>query len=322
AQQTGQPHSTQESGPTLEEIQASIRDNITQQQARQEAINQRIEQRAQVWAQNFYYAEAISSGKQNLAELSRLSGNYNSVAELEAEFNQKSASIQAEVNSLQQARNAQLSNAANGYFNEGATEKAVAQSMQQIGNIVNHHKAQKEAREAHLALQRERQQKLAAMEAARKRAIQDLRNKLVSSFPDGGTPISSHKVAAEQVYLFAYITDKNSFGNEHASVAISNVFPVQRYSDGTYPYKTTVVNKLQGFGAGNLTLVGYYTDRQKAEEMRTSFLNLAQKSNLRVQPITYTPAKTSASQSQTKGDFWENGQQTNPTQKKDDFWNN
>jgi hypothetical protein len=311
---------------TLEEVQASIKKSFDDDRARTEAFNQHIEQRTQVWIQNYYYAEAISNGKQNLEEISRLSGNYSSVAELEAEFKQKYSSIQAEVNNLEQARNAKLNNGVNGYFNENETERAVGQSIELIGNVVNSIQAEKEAKAAREALTRERERQRAIIIAAKKKAIMDMRNKLITSFPDGGTPLSSHKVSAPEVYLFAYIANRSSFANDQASIAVSNVFPVPRDSDGSYPYKITVVNKLKSLGAGDITLVGYYTDRKKAEEMHTAFLSLAQKSSLSVQPINYIPVKITTSKGQSNEDFWETEKKGIPPQKKkdnkDNFWDN
>ena len=131
-----------------------------------------------------------------------------------------------------------------------------------------------------------------------------------------------------EVYVFAYINDKASFNNDGALVSVSNVFPVQQYSDGTYPYKTTVLNKLKGYAPGEVTLVGYYGDKTRAEEMRNSFINLAAKSELAVKPfnVKSTAGSSAPGSKSTSGDFWETGKKTEPdatkTVKKSDFWNN
>ena len=155
---------------------------------------------------------------------------------------------------------------------------------------------------------------------------------LCQSFPNGGTPLSSHKVTLPEVYVFAYVNDKATINNEQALVSLSNVFPVQQYSDGTYPYKTSVLNKLKGYAPGEITLVGYYGDKARAEEMRNAFINLAAKSELAVKPFTVrtVPGSTSPGAKSGIGDFWETGKKPatkpNDTQeaekKKDSFWDN
>jgi hypothetical protein len=317
---------------TPEEFGAQASKNFRDQVAQNNAIYENIDRKFDMYKQNFYHAQAIQSGKENLAGLSRLEGNYSSVQELEAEFNQKYNSIRGEVNNLEQARNSQLNNAVTSTFNGNSTEQAIGQGMQVIGSMINNAQAAKERKEAQAALKLERDRQLAAMAASKTRARIELRTKLVQSFPDGGTPLSSHKVTLPEVYVFAYVNDKATFNNEQALVSLSNVFPVQQYSDGTYPYKTTILNKLKGFAPGEITLVGYYGDKARAEEMRNAFINLAAKSELAVRPFTVktVPGSTSTGSKGSTGDFWETGKKatTKPNdtlraeKKKDTFWDN
>ncbi|HEY0667647.1 MAG TPA: hypothetical protein VGD22_05695 [Sphingobacteriaceae bacterium] len=313
---------------TAEQIGTMASKNFTDQVAENNAVYDKIDRQFDMYKQNFYHAEAIRNGKQNLTGLSRLEGNYSSVQELEAEFNQKYYSIRSEVNNLEQARNARLSNGVNNTFNGNSTEQAIGQGMELIGGMINSAQAAKERKEAQTALKLERDQQLAAMETAKTNARIVLRTKLVQSFPNGGTPLSSHKVTLPQVYVFAYVNDKATIYNQQALVSVSNVFPVQQYADGTYPFKTTVLNKLKGYAPGEITLVGYYGDKERAEEMRNAFINLAAKSELTVKPFTVktVPGSTSPGVKGTTGDFWETGKKavsdTTKAEKKADFWNN
>jgi hypothetical protein len=317
---------------TPEEFGAQASKKFRDQVAQNNAIYENIDRKFDMYKQSFYYAQAIQSGKENLAGLSRLEGNYSSVQELEAEFNQKYNSIRGEVNNLEQARNSQLNNAVTSTFNGNSTEQAIGQGMQVIGSMINNAQAAKERKEAQAALKLERDRLLAAMAASKTRARIELRTKLVQSFPDGGTPLSSHKVTLPEVYVFAYVNDKATFNNEQALVSLSNVFPVQQYSDGTYPYKTTILNKLKGYAPGEITLVGYYGDKARAEEMRNAFINLAAKSEMAVRPFTVktVPGSTWTSSKGSTGDFWETGKKatTKPNdtlraeKKKDTFWDN
>lgn len=312
---------------TAAEVRSQVNKMFADAEAQNKAINQRIEQKVEMWKQNYYYAEAIRNGKENLAALSSLNGSYNSVQELEAAFRQQSSSIRAEVQNLEQARNAKLSNAVNGNFNGSSTERAIGQSMQLVGSIINSSKAAKEEKEAREALRAERERQLAAIAAAKLRARVGMRNQLLRSFPNGGTPLTSHKVVLPEVYMFAYVTDMAAFDKEQSIVTVSNVFAVQQYSDGTFPYKTSVISKLKGYAPGEVMLVGYYGEKDKAEQMRNAFVNLAAQSEFTVKKFAIkAPPGTNTIASGTSGDFWETGKK-NPagekkTDKKTDFWNN
>lgn len=312
---------------TAEEVRSQVDKMFADAEAKNRAISQLIDQKVEMWKQNYYYAEAIRNGKENLAALSSLNGSYNSVQELEAAFQQQSSSIRSEVQNLEQARNAKLSNAVNGNFNGNNTERAIGQSMQLIGSIINSSKAAKEEREAREALRAERERQLAAIAAAKIKARIGMRNQLLRSFPNGGTPLTSHKVTLPEVYMFAYVTDMAAFDKEQSVVAVSNVFPVQQYSDGTFPYKTSVISKLKGYAPGEVMLVGYYGEKDKAEQMRKAFVNLAAQSELTVKTFALkAPPGSSSVVSGASGDFWETGKKDSTGAKKTavktDFWNN
>ncbi len=321
------PQQPEQQQMTSEEVRNAVNKMFTDAEARNTAITQNIERTVDAWRQSFYYSEAIRNGKESLAALSKLNGDYGSVQELEDDFNQKYNSIRAEVNNLEQARNARLANATAANFNGSSTEQAIGQGMNLIGGFVNSLKADKEAKEARAALEAERARQIAEIKLKKQQARTEMRNKLVKSFPDGGTPITSHKITLPEVYMFAYITDKASFNNDQATVSVSSVFPVAQYSDGTFPYKTTVAGKLRGYAPGEVVLVGYYGDKTRAEEMRNSFLNLAAKSELGVKTFALKSVSTGSSgKSAVPGDFWETGKKTPAstpaTEKKSDFWNN
>ena len=312
---------------TAAEVRAAVDKMFSDARERDAAINTKINQFSQAMQQNFYYAEAIRNGKQNLAELSTLSGNYNSIEQLEAEFNQKYSAIRSEVQGLEQARNAKLNNAVNANFNGNSTEQAIGQGVALIGGIFNSAKASKEEKEAREALKAERERQQKALIAAKQKARNDLRNQLLKSFPAGGTPLTAHKITQPQVYMFGYIVDPATLYNEAADVTVSNVFSVAQYSDGTYPFKTVVSGKLNGLSRGDVMLVGFYTDKNAAEQMRKSFIGLAQKSELAVKQVTVKPVGNSNGTATTPADFWETGKQpakaaVDTTKKKSDFWNN
>lgn len=317
--------------PTQQEIDegvAAIMNSVRADQNSQfemyDNIDRHFDQLGQLYQQNYYTAEAVRTGKANLEDLSTISGNNNSIQEIENEFNRKNSAIRAEVNRMQEARNTQAANAvANNYAGTSSTEQAIGAGIQTIANMVNAGAAQKEEREAREALKRERDRQIAAFEAAQLKARIEVRQNLVSSFPHGGTPITSHKVTEPEVYLFAYFVDEASFPNQNVSITVSNVFSVYKYDDGTFPYVTSVSSKLKGFGTGKLVLVGYYLQKAQAEKMYNSFINLAKKSDFAINKFAFgVDAPTRTGQS-TTGDFWETGKTVKqPTKKSSSFWDN
>lgn len=321
------PTAPEEQKMTPAETKNAIDKMFTDARDRDAAIDARVKQVSQAIQQNFYYAEAVRNGKKNLSELSTLSGDYSSIEQLESEFKQKYNSIHGEVQALEQTRNAQLNNAVNANFNGGSTEQAVGQGVALIGGLINSAKANKEEREAREALQRERAREKAALIAAKQKARTDMRNQLLKSFPGGGTPLTAHKINLPEVYMFGYMIEPATMVNEKADVSVSNVFPVAQYSDGTYPLKTVVSGRLKGMAKGDVMLVGFYSDKNSAEQMRNSFMTLAQKSELTVKAVTLkTTTGNSSGASAVPGDFWETGKKQTPasdtTKKKSDFWNN
>jgi hypothetical protein len=317
--------------PTQQEIDegvAAIMNSVRADQNSQfemyDNIDRQFDQLGQLYQQNYYTAEAVRTGKANLEDLSTISGNNNSIQEIENEFNRKNSAIRAEVNRMQEARNTQAANAvAYNYTGTSSTEQAIGAGIQTIANMVNAGAAQEEEREAREALKRERDRQIAAFEAAQLKARIEVRQNLVNSFPNGGTPITSHKVTEPEVYLFAYFVDEASFPNQNVSITVSNVFSVYKYDDGTFPYVTSVSSKLKGFGTGKLVLVGYYLQKAQAEKMYNSFINLAKKSDFSINKFAFgVDAPTRTGQS-TTGDFWETGKTVKqPTKKSSSFWDN
>ena len=113
------------------------------------------------------------------------------------------------------------------------------------------------------------------------------------------------------------------------SINVTSVFPVAKFDDGTFPYKASIMNKLNGLAPGNISLVGHFETPEKAEEIRQLFIRLAESSKFIVKNIQLkTPPKTGPGTSgKPSTDFWENGKAKDSTQvkkveKKGSFWDN
>ena len=180
-----------------------------------------------------------------------------------------------------------------------------------IGSIIKQGQEEKEKK-----LQYRKQQEMNAAaaqqaeidrqkEAARRKELQlELRNSFFTEFPEGGVPLSSQKVPVSILYYFTYIFDKSTMTNDSPEIFLSNIFTVAQYGDGTWPFKSGIISDIQGLKInGTVTLVGYFTNRDLAEQMRNSFLDLARKSDFTVSNISYK----SKSVVNTGGanDFWD-----------------
>src|SRR5690606_5898748 len=105
--------------------------------------------------------------------------------------------------------------------------------------------------------------------------------------------------------LFAYNSNKNEW-NEDKSVAmsVSNVIPVYRYSDGTYPYLSNVKRTFESGGMSNPIIVGYFTDRAMAEKYQQSLLGVANPGRFLISQIDIKVKEKDTEKSVSNGDFW------------------
>ena len=274
------------------------------------------------------YNESISNNKKRLEEASQLSGNYSSIADIEREFSNKMSSIRGITNNIESQQNAKLNYAVGAKFNANPTEMAIGQGLNLVGNILNGAKAARDAREAQEQLRIQRENEIKKFEEEKKRAILEMRQDLLKRFPDGSPPQQS-KFENNTIYFFAYITEKNKIQETKPLVTVTNIFPVSKFDDGTFPYKVSIMNKLTGIAPGNINLTGFFESSERAEEIRKVFIKLAETSQLTVKQFQLKTNSTSASNTNKTiaSDFWENGKNTDSSQlkkqiKKDAFWEN
>ena len=319
-------------------------DNLNRQLAENERERQESARKIDALANNmyntYYAAQAATDARNRLNENSKLSGNYNSVEELEAEFNQKYYSINQDVQEWNEASNQSIQSGANLLFNDGSSSgQAAGELVGMLGSWVNNNKAAKEARERKEKLEKERNAHLAELNRKKWNAILELRKKLFSQFVDGGTPLSKHRIQSPEVYCFVYSFPPGSMNETSPNLYVSNVFPVAQYNDGTWPFKASLVTDIKKkTKAQDVVLMGYYTDKGMAEKMLSSLIGLSAKAQLKKLDISYTRSGAQAGAIASSDDFWETGKtdkaskassetksntKSAPVKKKeDDFWNN
>lgn len=217
-------------------------------------------------------------------------------------------------------------------FVNGATEL-----IGLVGNIFEQARIDREKKEAkaEAAAQRERQRRQEEAErlaeiARQKAQLIVLRNGFFDEFPEGGVPLSSQKVNTNELYYFTYIFDKSAIEEYKPTIFLSNIFIIYQYSDGTWPFKSSIITDIKKLASsGTITLVGYFTTKELAEQMRNNFLEIAASSSFTISDINYKGKMTTSTA--TTIDFWETSskpKEPNPAGKAtlimakgdEDFW--
>jgi hypothetical protein len=299
----------------------SIQEGIDKQNKWTKDFNDRIDgeieknkKSAQLAQQSYYTAEAVQNAQSDINENMTLSGNYKTPEELEAEFNRKQAALNQSIANLAKSQNENLQATYNTYspYRDANTE-AIGQVGVGIINMINDAQVENEKREAQQQLQQQKRDALAEMERQKaqierqKIAMRlEIRKSLFAQFREGGVPLSSTKTPSNELYFFSYIFDKTTIENGSPKILLSNVFPVGKYGDGTWPFKNALLNEINKVKqSGTTTLVGYYGTKEMAEGMHASFIRLASKSQMVTESFNYK-GKPATSSSATSSDYWGN----------------
>jgi hypothetical protein len=267
--------------------------------------------------------------RRELKENSTMQGNYQSVEQLMADFNQKMANINSNVATLHEQRNAYVNSMSDAMYSDRG-EEAFNQGAKLIGTIINSAKEAKEKKEAQARLKAQKEAALARFQAEEVKLLTNIRTDLFKRFREGALPLSSSKLEASTIYYFVYAYNPAQIGSKEAVLYVSNVFAVDRYSDGTWPFKTAITNDLSKLTPYSEVLHGYYLSKEEAESMRKGMTDIFVKTGGSTTALTYKGKASSGSSKMGSTDFWENGSKPTSDSKskekkpviKDDFWNN
>lgn len=269
---------------------------------------------------------AMSMAKEGLRDASSLGSGFSNIEELNAAYRQKLRQISA-MGSQMQAASTQGAQAYTNIVGRGANGYDYSGALGAIGGIaaaIGANKAEKDAREE---LKRQRAAEEAKIKEAQFKALTAIRTEIGKMFTEGGMPLSTHKITAPVLYVFAYSSKKAEWNkNQNIPMSISNVIPVYRYSDGTYPYTSNVKRTFESAGIENPVLIGYFTHQAEAENYRSSLLDVAPNAKFTVNEVevkvkeqtgntannssdvdfwgTKTEAKKQISTQNTETDFW------------------
>jgi hypothetical protein len=190
--------------PAVNDIAEQIKNQRLQAEQISRAADQSIKQMYNDYKVMGSYNQGIEADKQRLNEVSQLSGNYNSIQDIEREFASKMSSIRGITSSIESQQNAKLNYAVASKFNANPTEMAVGQGLKLVGTIINGAKAAKDAREAAEALRLQKEAEIKRFEEAKRKAILGLRNDLFKKFPDGNPPSPDFKSDKTTLYFLYY----------------------------------------------------------------------------------------------------------------------
>lgn len=291
-------------------------------------VQKEIDRKFEQYAQNAANNRAVADSRENLKEASSLSGNYQNIDQLMAEFNQKMRQVNSAVEDLRVNKNVAWNSAVTSSFGGGSsTDAAIGETLKAVGGIVNAARAEKERKEAREQLRLEKEAAQNALIAEEKRLLTGIRKDLFSRFPEGKIPLSSSKIDASTIYFFVYAYNPAQIGTKECLLYVSNVFAINRYSDGSWPFKTSFASELQQLTPYNEVMHGYYTSEREAESMRSGMQDIFQQSGGTIKSIVYKNKKVSTTSSNaSNGDFWETGSKKKELEKKavkkDDFWEN
>lgn len=316
-----------------QEIQAKVNAQMADIKRKQEAAKQLdtdLVNKASNLSQSFSQGNAASNSAEAMRDAGLSDKIFNSIDEINQEYSRQMQIIDQESNNYAAAKAASVSSYLDATSNSGSQyNEAINGSMKAIGGLLSQIKADKIARENKERLREEREAQMALLENKRKTALFGMRQKMFELFPEGRLPLESNNVKQNQVFVFAYITDKNTLlTQEMGSIAISNVIAINKLDDGSFPYKSALVNNLKKFGFGKVTVSGYYLSQTDAEKMHNSFVGFASKSNLQINHFSYTDQSVKKTiEKANSNDFWETGNNDSQKPKKieakkaEDFWN-
>jgi len=281
--------------------QATI-DNIRKQEQERIARKERSDAYMQ---QASHYGAQASYAKEMRIESSSFQQTHTDLASLEAEYRAKIRQLSEAAETEQRATSASYASAASSIAEAGWGNSAISQSAGEFGAALGGLIASNRADKARKELAEERKQQAEAIakakkerdeaeqklraeaERLRKEGIINLRQQLAKTFIDGGTPLHKHNIIQPEVYLFAYSSSKSDWNTANsASILVSNIIPIYKMSDDTYPYKNAVLKTLSPLGnATDITLIGFFTDKTEVEKIRTNFIASAQKAEFTVKTV-------------------------------------
>lgn len=294
------------------------------QQADLKAQREKTARDGALLSRSFYAAQARSEAGMALTDASKLAGTFESIEELDAAYHQQLQEINGLEQEYTDAGREKVSAEMDWAFKDADAKTAAFKNLATgLGQLASDAAAEKKAQQARqeLAAARDRQERM--IRERKWQATLQLRSLLLEKFPDGGVPLSFHKVQANELYYFAYVFSKDSLTSPRPRLLVSNVYRVDRSSDNTWPLKLTLLNELKRASGANkdVVMVGYYVSEAEVTQIRAKFLDVAGNSQLTVKPFQYKGKKRTGSIG-AANDYWNgsNAKKARDTAVPNNYW--
>ena len=196
------------------------------------------------------------------------------------------------------------SNSTNNSYTQAAN--AIGSALTQWGDQMQAENEARAQRQQEREEEDERRQAAAAVVKANKQKLVNNRKSLIAKFPDSKTPLSYEVKDVTEIYYFVYSYQAAAIGGDAPVIYISNEFSLAKYTDGTWPFKASLIEKIAKTNKGlDFTLSGYYLTQIEAAEQKQLFINSANEYGFIVNKISYASKKSSETSSGTV-DYWGN----------------
>lgn len=273
----------------------------------QVAEAQRIENLVERHIQHANDVDNFRDKAWQVEQAQRLENNHNDIARMEREYEQKLADLNVAMNELEAARRQEWSSRVQtGDWKDanGNANPALGELVETTGALVNMLGEASRKREAKEALERERRNFLARVEAEKAQMRFKLRHEMMrSKFPVFQLP-KGEAPAPTSVYGFYILYRKQELGAPQSTAVVSNVIEIGTYDDGAWPsalyFSLAEKEKKSGYD-GCYFHSQNYGSSEEANQMRRAFIDFFSREGR----VTQIHFDTDINPARQRMDFWE-----------------
>lgn len=202
------------------------------------------------------------------------------------------------------------------YTKSQLREQVVTQAAGLVGQLLNGWAEDAREKEAYEVQRREEQAErdriAAEIRLQKEQKIAEHTN-YITVIKDAKLPLSSSDIEEDVVYYYAFSADKSALATINPTIKLSNVFPIAKYNDGTWPYTVNIKKELSTvLKTSDVVLNGYFKSESEAVSNYLVFKESLEKLDFIITPIVY------------KGKIKETTSSDNSSEKAvnktDDFW--
>lgn len=273
----------------------------------QVAEAQRIENLVERHIQHANDADNFRDKAWQVEQAQRLENNHNDIARMEREYEQKLADLDVAMNELEAARRQEWSSRVQtGDWKDasGNADPALGELVETTGALVNMLGEASRKREAKEALERERANFLARVEAEKAKMRFELRHNMMrKEFPALRMPTGKERTP-KSFYGFYIFFNKAELGALKSKVAVSDVIEIGTYADGTWPsplFLTVSDREIKARYDHCYFHTEKYASYEEAVQIQKAFRNFFSRDGV----VTVTRLETHLNPGDARMDFWE-----------------